>query len=176
MNFECCRCWLQQMCTELWSKPFGCVGVFITHYLESIYLIFFTSICPRLLHEYKICVLVFPQKDKDTSYNYYQEHIRFWCDLAICWRAFNHCVAFRVFGFSGHCGKCKCISSMLNVCCACHHWFSHKFDNDNYLGPCSPAEWTWKSSWVYSPQRPCWSYQKLPEVPVVTLLSLDWAL
>ena len=76
---------------------------------------------------------MFPQKDKNTSYNYYQEHIRFWCNLAICWRAFNHCVAFHMLGVSGHCGECKCISSMPNVCCAGNHWFSHKFDNDNYF-------------------------------------------
>ena len=50
-----------------------------------------------------------------------------------CWRAFNHCVAFCILGVSGHCGGCKCISSMPNVCCAGHHWFSHKFDNDNYF-------------------------------------------
>ena len=27
----------------------------------------------------------------------------------------------------------QCVSIMLNVCCACHHWFSHKFDNDDYF-------------------------------------------
>ena len=104
--------------------------------LEPIYLIFwgyFTSICPRLLNEYKTCVPVFPQKHKNTSYNYYQEHITFWCNLAICWRAFNHCVAFRMLGVSGHWGECKCVCSMPNVCCVSHHWFVHKLDNDNYF-------------------------------------------
>ena len=50
-----------------------------------------------------------------------------------CLRAFNHCVAFRMLGVSGHCGGYKCLSSMPNVCCAGHHWFSHKFGNDNYF-------------------------------------------
>ena len=76
---------------------------------------------------------MFPQKDKNTSYNYYQEYIRFWCNLAICWRAFNHCAAFCMWGVPGHRGGCECISSMPNVCCAGHYWFSHKFDNDNHF-------------------------------------------
>ena len=59
-----------------------------------------------------------------------------------CWRAFNHSVAFCMFiGVSQHCGGCKCISSMPNVCCAGHHWFSHKFYNDNYF--------------LFSPARVC---------------------
>ena len=93
MNFGCCRCWLQQ----IWSV---CVGASLHHSaLEPIYLIFWghlTSICPRLLNEYKTCVPVFPQKDKNTSYNHYQEHIRFWRNPAIA--AFCHCVAFHMLG------------------------------------------------------------------------------
>ena len=63
-----------------------------------------------------------------------QQHIRFWCDLAIaeeyCWTAFNHCVAFHMLGVSRHCGGCKCIP---NVCCVGHHWFSNEFDDHNYV-------------------------------------------
>ena len=43
------------------------------------------------------------------------------------------CIAFRMLGVSGHWGECKCISSMPNVCCAGHHWFSHECDDHKYL-------------------------------------------
>ena len=90
----------------------------------------------------------------------YQEHIRFWCNLAICWRAFNHCVAFRMLGV---CGECNCVSSMPNVCCAGHHWFVHKFDDDSYF-LFSSGEGLKEQLSIFTTQ----ALLELPEVPMST--------
>ena len=76
------------------------------------------------------------QKDKNTSCNYYQEHIGFWCNVAIAEEYIQSLCSIlhvRCFGTLRGWGGCKCISSMPNVCYAGQHWFSHKFDNDNYF-------------------------------------------
>ena len=82
-----------------------------------------------------------------------------------CWRGLHHWVAFHI-GVSGHCVGCKCISSMPNVCYADCHWLVMIITS---CSPVLPAEC------IYSPHKPCWSYQKLPEIVMVTLLCFEWA-
>ena len=136
MNFWCCRCWLQQMCHWNVLTIWLCGRLHsILHYWKLSTWYFGDNLlpyAPNYSTSTRLTSLCFHRKTSTQVITI----TKITLDLmqsSYCWRAFNHCAAFHMLGVSWHCGDCKCISSMPNVCCAGHHWFSHKFDNDNYF-------------------------------------------